>query len=212
MNLESVKKEIQRLPYQSILKDPDTSEQFAKLYYKIFPDEHICTTCPGVLASAYEKILNFKITTNMKTPKAGKYVIREGATVDMGYTTIEGVPQHITSKNLTDEIAEKILKSNPNFKNQITRSVEDSDLETVTPKRSRKAEIEDQPADMFEVQTETEGGAVVSDDVEQIKNENTRAELVEKVKKLAKKNSEIQFDPAANKDALAEIIVQYGNQ
>lgn len=49
-----------------------------------------------------------------------KYKMGDGI-IDTVYQPIEGVPMHVTNANLTNEVAELLLASNPNYSNQIFR-------------------------------------------------------------------------------------------
>jgi hypothetical protein len=133
--IRAIQDTIKILGANKILHDASTAEYFESLYLKVFPGEPFCTTCPGVIQQKIGQILNLS-TTQIKFMADRKYKMGPGI-IDTVYTPIPGVPVHVTNANLTDEVAEKLLKANPNYKNQIFKV----DGEPVAPKE-KQAETE----------------------------------------------------------------------
>lgn len=115
--LTEIKNELSQIGFQNIEHSAPNSEILSRYYSEIF-SESLCTTCRGKLAEAYYKILNLT-SQNSNIMAKGKFSLKNpDQFIDTGYNPIEGVPIHVNNSNITDEIHDKLIKSNPNFKTQ----------------------------------------------------------------------------------------------
>jgi hypothetical protein len=126
--LDQIKSELQKIPIQKILHDARSSELLSGFYSEIY-NTSLCSTCPGKLAEAYSQILNLNIQNHL-IMATSKYSVKNNGMIDTVYANIPGVPLHITNANITDEIAEKLIAANPNFKNQLLKSSEAGEPKT----------------------------------------------------------------------------------
>lgn len=159
-----------------ILHNADESEYFDTLYREVF-GESVCTTCPGVLSNAIERLLNLS-TLKIKQMADRNYTMKEGVVIDLSFNQIIGVPVHVSNVNLTDEVAEKILKSNPNYKNQIFKMAGEEKAVKAEIAAEKKGYTLEQAMDM------------------------TKPEL-----KKALQIDEIPFDDKAGKEELAKLLI-----
>lgn len=118
--LENIKDELTKIGFSGVEHSASGSEKLSRYYQQIFADS-LCTTCPGKLYEAYYKILNLNIQNHIIMANS-KYSVKNGGIIDTVYSPIEGVPLHVTSDNITDEIAAKLIKANPNFKHQLVET------------------------------------------------------------------------------------------
>lgn len=197
MNVEQIQKKVKALSLNEVLHNADTSEKFALLYKQAFPNETLCSTCPGHLQEAYNRIINLS-PLKIHVMTNSKYRVRDNGIIDLGYNQIPGVPVHVTNQNLTDAIAEKLLKHNPNFKNQI------EELHQGNEKKVKAADTETPEGGKGE-----KSGDVAADPVALLIANNKREDLIDKLKKIQKKNPEFTFDASGNKEALAKAIADF---
>ncbi len=149
---------VKSLPIKLVLHDADTAEYFAGLYNKIFPDHPLdCTTCKGKLQNAYYNILNLS-TTKTQVMANKKWAISPDITgfIDLGYNQIEGVPVHVSKANLTDEIAEIMMKHNANYKSSFVKIDAEAEKEAREPRAENRAENKNEKDILFtEAKVET---------------------------------------------------------
>lgn len=133
--IEQIQEQINQKGLRFLLHTADGSEWLSDVHKQIF-GEAICTTCPGTLSQAIEKILHLtKQKIHFMADR--KYKMGDGI-IDTVYQPIEGVPVHVTNANLTNEVAELLLITNPNYAAQIFRI----DGEPIAPDTgSRLAEL-----------------------------------------------------------------------
>lgn len=183
--LTEIKNELTSLGYANIEHSAPGSELLSKYYKEIF-DEALCTTC-GKRYEAYYKILNLT-TQNSNIMAKGKFSIKNNGMIDIGYDPIEGVPQHITNANVTDDIYHKLVKANPNFKSQFVEDPNFVPDENATVKTSKKAAAE----------TPTEEPVNRAAEIEV---SMTKDEIVSKLEKLR-----VDVPAGAKKAELAQLL------
>lgn len=81
-------------------------QEVFSLYFDLYGE--VCTGCPRKIAGYINRIRNHK-KTKVMTKQKRKYRLREGVIIP-----IPGTSEAYSNHNLTDEIAEKLLKDNPN--------------------------------------------------------------------------------------------------
>lgn len=181
IELEEIKNEIKQIGLQKVLHDAKSSELVSKYYLQLF-HESLCSTCPGKLAEAYSQILNLNIQ-NFLTMANSKYKVANDGVIDTVYSPIAGVPYHVSNANITDEIAEKLIKANPNFKKQLVTSSEAGDK----PAESK------QPA----------APSAIEARIEEIDSTMTGPDIQKALTKL-----KVAFSPGASKSDLAKLLAE----
>lgn len=124
---DDILKEIQSLDYQTILKKADSNQipylqHVYRLHEVIFGE--VCNSCPSLIKGYIDKLKSFKMKKEEKENLTG-HKLKNGAVIRVG-----GKPY--SNHNLTDDIAVKFLKDNPNrkqlfvkFPDEKNESVED---------------------------------------------------------------------------------------
>ena len=115
--LNNIISELRGLTKREVMFNTHASLRFVQLYETVFPDEKVCSTCTNKIATAYDKILSLTPETLSIMAQQNRYFLKDKSDlIDISFNPLEGIPTHITSANLTDTIAEKLIAANANYK------------------------------------------------------------------------------------------------
>lgn len=85
----------------------DNPSEFARAY-KVLYGEDVCSYCPGKIEAKFNEVINNK--NKIKTMQQRKFRMLPGKLIDTTMGSIEPWGQY-TDKNMTDEIAEKLISN-----------------------------------------------------------------------------------------------------
>lgn len=121
INLELIKNTSSDVLYKNHLKE------VFETYYKLFGE--VCTGCPNKISGYINRIKNYKKPSIMSDDKKQKseFQLKKGTIIP-----VRGTSKAYSSANITDEIALKLLRDNPNRKPLFSKLPENIDdlLET----------------------------------------------------------------------------------
>lgn len=139
--LQEIKDRIQQIGFVRAGKDPDASEEVARLYKEVF-GKKVCSTCRSKLGNAFSEILNANIETIMKTTDR-RYNFKKKNILKRFVNPIPGVPELLNNSNLEDKHVELIIAARPEAAEWFTDSQsEGKPLKAVKPEAPPPSALE----------------------------------------------------------------------
>lgn len=119
----------------------------------------------------------------------GKYILN--SILDFSFSPIVGVPTMVTANNITNEIGDRIIAFNSNYREALRIN------ENWHPEQDEiKAAIELTPIENEQEQ------------IEQITNALTKGQILQELQKIKSENTDkkISWEPSWNKESLAKLL------
>lgn len=95
--------------FEAVKSDVKLRTELFILYREVFSQEP-CVSCPAKLRGYFTLLKKFDVSKKTNTNKDLKYQFKEGTVVQLGF----GSGVHLTNANLTDKLAEELLRKNKN--------------------------------------------------------------------------------------------------
>lgn len=193
--LSEIKNELTDIGIYKTNHDPASAELLSKYYYELFK-ETICSTCPGKLTDAYNRIINLNIQKFI-TMKNQKFRLKDNQNIQF-MQGIPGVPEVLTNANLTDEIYHKVIKEHPAHKERF-EEVDQPSKAAVEPEESATSAVAHgkDPQTKKDAETSVNGSARA----QEIEANMNKDEIEKKLKKL-----KVEFNSSSTKAELAQLL------